>query len=128
MKYRFSRQLQWLYLVGATLGVGVCGTPAAANESATTSPAKTLFCAYCHGPDGNPTDNAAPRLAGQDADVLVAKMKGQIEAIGPHEFMLQAFQTGRVMNDRDMKALANYYSRQPVRETVQRANLYLPAK
>lgn len=128
MKYHFSRQLKCVLIAGAISGMSVWGGAAKADEKASTSPAKTVFCAYCHGSDGNPIDDAAPRLAGQDADVLVAKMKGQVNAIGAHELMIQAFQTGRAMNDRDMKELATFYSKQPAREPIQRANLYLPAK
>ena len=127
MKYLLSRQLKCVFIAGAISGMSMWGGTTAAAEKASASPAKTMFCAYCHGSDGNPIDAAAPRLAGQDADVLVAKMKGQINAIGAHEYMIQAFQTGRV-NDQEMRELAAFYSRQPVREPIQRANLYLPAK
>jgi cytochrome c553 len=83
---------------------------------------KSIFCAYCHGPDGNPLDNAAPRLAGQDADTLVAKMKHQTKVMGRHELMIQAFRTGRALNDKDMADLAAYFSSQPARQTVQSAS------
>jgi len=117
MPFRPTRHFLLLALAwGATsLGSGVAaagGDPEAGKE-------KSIFCAYCHGSDGNPLDDAAPRLAGQNADTLVAKMKHQTRVMGRHELMVQAFRTGRALNDRDMNDLAAYFSRQPVRQTAQ---------
>jgi cytochrome c553 len=122
MKYRLSRQLMWLCMAGAASGMNVWSGAAAAAGDAAAGAEKSIFCAYCHGSDGNPLDNAAPRLAGQNAEILVAKMKLQTEALGAHELMVQAFRTGRALNDRDMNDLAAYFSQQPVRETFQPAN------
>jgi len=92
------------------------GGAAAAAGDAAAGAKRAIYCAYCHGLDGNPLDNAAPRLAGQDAEILVSKMKGKVQSRSAHELMLQAFQTGRLENDRDMNDLAAYFSQQPVRE------------
>jgi cytochrome c553 len=112
---------QWLACSLATGVLGFAGTGLAAAGDAQAGAQKSIFCAYCHGADGNPLDEAAPRLAGQPADVLVAKMKHQTKVMGAHELMIQAFRTGRALNDRDMNDLAAYFSRQPVRQTVQAA-------
>jgi cytochrome c553 len=42
--------------------------------------------------------------------------------------MIQAFLTGRAMNDQDMNDLAAYFSRQPVRDPMQPAPPTPPAK
>jgi len=42
--------------------------------------------------------------------------------------MIQAFRTGRALNDKDMNDLAAYFSQQVVRETVQAAAPQPPAK
>lgn len=109
---------RWLVcsLTAGALGVG--GGALAAGGDPQAGAQKSIFCAYCHGSDGNPLDEAAPRLAGQPADVLVAKMKHQTKVMGAHELMIQAFRTGRALNDRDMNDLAAYFARQPVRQTV----------
>lgn len=122
MKNRFSRQLLVLCMAGASSAAGVWSGSALAVGDAAAGAQKSIFCAYCHGPDGNPLDNAAPRLAGQDADTLVAKMKHQTKVMGRHELMIQAFRTGRALNDRDMADLAAYFSSQPARQTIQSAN------
>jgi cytochrome c553 len=121
MKNRLSRQLLLLCIAGTSSGIGVWSGAAAAAGDPVAGAAKSVYCAYCHGPDGNPLDNKAPRLAGQDASVLVTKMKLETEAFGAHEFMVQAFMTGKFLNDEDMNDLAAYFSRQPVREIAQPA-------
>ena len=128
MKYRVSRQLVLLFMAGTASGMGLLSGTAVAAGNATAGAEKAIFCAYCHGSDGNPLDNAAPRLAGQNADVLLAKMKHQTQVMGKHELMIQAFRTGRALNDRDMNDLAAYFSQQPVRETVQSASAQPPEK
>jgi cytochrome c553 len=118
MKNRLSQQLFMLCMAGASLATGIWSGSALAAGDAAAGAQKSIFCAYCHGSDGNPLDNAAPRLAGQDADTLIAKMKHQTKVMGQHELMIQAFRTGRALNDKDMADLAAYFSSQPVRQTV----------
>jgi cytochrome c553 len=122
MKYRFLRQLLLLCMAGASSGMLVWSGAAAAAGDAAAGAVKSIYCAYCHGPDGNPLDNKAPRLAGQDASILVTKMKLETEAFGAHEFMVQAFMTGHFLNDQDMNDLAAYFSQQPIREIPQPAH------
>jgi cytochrome c553 len=122
MKNRLSQQLLVLCMAGVSSAAGVWSGSALAAGDAAAGAQKSIFCAYCHGPDGNPLDNAAPRLAGQDADTLVAKMKHQTKVMGRHELMIQAFRTGRALNDKDMADLAAYFSSQPARQTVQSAS------
>ena len=128
MKYRLSHPLMLLCMAGASSGMSVWGGAATAAGNAAAGAEKSIFCAYCHGSDGNPLDKAAPRLAGQNAEILVAKMKRQTQAVGQHELMIQAFLTGRALNDKDMNDLAAYFSQQPVRETFQPANPNPPAR
>jgi len=120
MKYRLSQKLLVWYLAGISAGMTGSGAATAAGDPAAGAE-KSIFCAYCHGSDGNPLDNAAPRLAGQSADTLVAKMKHQTKVMGQHELMIQAFRTGRALNDKDMNDLAAYFSSQPVRQTAHSA-------
>jgi cytochrome c553 len=128
MTYPSARQLLLLCIAGTSTAIGSWSGAAVARGDAAAGAEKSIFCAYCHGSDGNPLDDAAPRLAGQDADTLVAKMKHQTRAMGQHELMIQAFHTGRALNERDMNDLAAYFSRQPVRETIQAAATEPPAK
>ena len=128
MKYRLSHLLMLLCMAGASSGMNVWSGDAAAAGNAAAGAEKSIYCAYCHGSDGNPLDNAAPRLAGQKAEVLVAKMKRQTQAMGQHELMIQAFLTGRALNDKDMNDLAAYFSQQPVREMLKPASPNPPAR
>jgi cytochrome c553 len=118
MKYRMSRQMFVLCMAGAASGMGLTSGAAVAAGDAEAGARKAIFCAYCHGLDGNPIDAAAPRLAGQKADILVDKMKRRTEFMDKSELMMQAFHTGRILNDRDMNDLAAYFSQQAVRETL----------
>jgi cytochrome c553 len=103
-----------------TLGVAlIVGCLATSGGSAWAADAaagarKSIFCAYCHGADGNPTDGGAPRLAGQSAQVLAAKMKRQTPQQSHTHPMLQAFITAG-FTDVDKDDLAAYYAKQPVR-------------
>ena len=115
-------------MAGAISGMSLLSGAAAAEGDAIAGARKAIYCAYCHGSDGNPLDKAAPSLAGQDADALVNKMKLQTEALGAHELMIQAFLTGRALNDQDMNDLAAHFSRQPVRDPMQPASPKPPDK
>ena len=128
MTNRLTRQLMLLCLSGASCGVSLWSGAATAAGDAAAGAQKSIFCAYCHGTDGNPLDKSAPRLAGQNAETLVTKMKHQTKTMSQHELMIQAFRTGRALNDRDMNDLAAYFSRQPARESVQTASPQLPEK
>lgn len=128
MKYRLTRQLMLLCMAGASSGASLWSGAATAAGDAAAGAEKSIFCAYCHGTDGNPLDKAAPRLAGQNQETLVAKMKHQTKTMGQHELMIQAFRTGRALNDRDMNDLAAYFSQQPARGSVQTASPQLSEK
>jgi cytochrome c553 len=128
MKYRLSHPLVLLCTAGTLSAMIGWSGVAAAEGDAAAGARKAVFCAYCHGSDGNPLDKGAPRLAGQDANILVTKMKLQTEAFGAHELMIQAFMTGHALNDQDMNDLAAYFSQQPVREPHQPAPPKPPEK
>jgi cytochrome c553 len=128
MKNRLSHPWVSLCMAAAFSGMSMLSGVAAAEGDAAAGARKAVFCAYCHGSDGNPLDKGAPRLAGQDANILVTKMKLQTEAFGAHELMIQAFMTGHALNDQDMNDLAAYFSQQPVREPQQTATPKPPEK
>jgi cytochrome c553 len=111
-------------LLVAALFLGSAGwsndTPAAGDAEAGAG--KAVFCAYCHGIDGNPPDDRTPRLAGQDVKTLMAKMKRDRPYQNMNHPMLQAFVAGGCLKDRDMRNLAAFYSRQPVRQTPRPAS------
>lgn len=75
---------------------------------------KSLFCAYCHGVDGNPVETGVPRLAGVKAEQLIARIRYLEESGGMHHAMMRAFIAGR-LSDADVADLATYFSRQQAR-------------
>lgn len=99
------------------LAVLACGHAAASGDAAAGA-RKAVFCAYCHGTDGNPSDAKVPRLAGQNARTLVAKMKREKPYDNAQHPMLQAFITGGCLNDQDIGNLAAFYASQPVRRVT----------
>lgn len=105
--------------VALILGGLAMGNGSAWSADAAAGARKAIYCAYCHGADGNPPDGGAPRLAGQSAKVLVTKMKRQAPEQRQHP-MLQAFITGGCLHDRDIGNLAAYYAKQPVRQSSPR--------
>lgn len=76
---------------------------------------KSYFCAYCHGYDGNPLDAKIPRLAGQKAEYLIARVKALQASGAIHQSMQQAIITGD-LGDKEIADLAAFYERQPVRK------------
>jgi cytochrome c553 len=74
---------------------------------------KSLYCAYCHGYNGNPLDQKVPRLAGKDQAYITNRIRTLMGGDGMHEPMRRAFVTGE-LNDQDVDNLAVFYSRQPV--------------
>ena len=117
MKHRFSRQS---LLLASALLVGVLGVRSeaiAAGGDAAAGAKSAMYCAYCHGPDGNSTHTGTPRLAGQNPESFVAKMKlykSSNKAFHP----LMAFLTGG-LNDQDIRDLAAFYASQPVKQSLQ---------
>jgi cytochrome c553 len=75
---------------------------------------KSIYCAYCHGYDGNPLDPSVPRLAGRKVEDIVARIKAIEDGNSMHPSMRQAFMTGD-LGDQDVLDLATFFSRQPVR-------------
>jgi len=112
MKQRISYKVKLtvLLLVLPVLWSGMARAAGDYNAGAR----KSIYCAYCHGYDGNPLDAKIPRLAGQKAEYIVARIKS-LEANGTmHQSMLEAILTGD-LGDKDIVDLATFYARQPVR-------------
>lgn len=76
---------------------------------------KSLYCAYCHGYDGNSLDAQVPSLAGQPAQHIVRRLKELQKNGTMHQSMQQAVQTAE-LNDLDIANLATFYSKQPIRK------------
>lgn len=116
MKYALTRRTLFL---GAVLVLGVAGpvTQAVAGGNAANGAKSALYCAYCHGADGNSTYTGTPRLAGQNAEAFVAKMK-LYKANQKVYHPMMAFLAGG-LSDQDIDDLAAFYASQPVRQTTQ---------
>jgi len=111
-----SRRLMTALLTGFLAGQIVFSNHSLAGETdADAGARKSIFCSYCHGIDGNPYDGRAPRLAGQSSSSLIAKMKRNQPYENLNHPMLQAFVTGGCLNDQDLRNLAAFYAKQPIR-------------
>ena len=113
-KQRFTRSIPLLWAVLALGAVAV--DPAVAAGDAAEGAKKAIYCAYCHGADGNPLIGEAPRLAGQGAKSLAVKMRYLVPREDPYHPMMRAFITGDLQNDQDIENLAAYFASQPVRQ------------
>ncbi|MDH3229265.1 MAG: cytochrome c4 [Alphaproteobacteria bacterium] len=69
--------------------------------------AVTAPCAGCHADDGNNKDPKTPRLAGQDAEYLVAAVGSYKDGSRDHDVMREAVAT---LRESDIKDLAAYYA------------------
>ncbi len=120
MRARSGGCLLLVELVCAVIGLAVSMDSAiAADGDAEAGARLSIFCAYCHGSDGNPYYPGAPRLAGQEAETLVSKMKAKRKAYqnDHRNLMMATFVTAGCFNDRDIENLASYFSKQIVRST-----------
>jgi len=69
--------------------------------------AVTAPCAGCHADDGNNEDPKTPRLAGLDAEYLVAAVEGYRSGERDHDVMREAVSA---LRENDIKDLAAYYA------------------
>lgn len=125
MKTRVASYLLLPELLLAAIGMAISTDSAiAAGGDSEAGAGLSVFCAYCHGPDGNPYYPDAPRLAGQKAATLVAKMKAMREANPYHHgnLMMVAFFTAGCLNDQDIENLAAYFARQAARDDARPAS------
>jgi len=91
----------------------IWGTHARADGDYDAGARKSIYCAYCHGYDGNPLDAAVPRLAGRDPGEFIKRIQEMENKGAMHQHMWQAVQTGE-LSTKDLADLAAFYSRQPV--------------
>jgi len=118
MRFRLSKS----FFTGLVVPVPVSAAPSAGQAGDPDAGARmAMFCAYCHGLDGNPFDDEAPRLAGQSEAALVAKMNQPALFQNQTHLMLQTFLNAGCMTDRDVENLAAFYARQPVRQRTRSA-------
>jgi cytochrome c553 len=117
MKHCFSRQS---LLLGSALLLGALGLwseTVAAGGDAAMGATSAMYCAFCHGADGNSTYTGTPRLAGQSAESFVAKMK--LYKTNQKMFHpMMAFLAGG-LSDQDIQNLAAFYASQPVKQSLQ---------
>lgn len=107
-------------MLASLLALGVTGLfqqADAAGGNAANGAKSALYCAYCHGPDGNSTLTGTPRLAGQSAESFVAKMK-LYKANQKVYHPMMAFLTGGLSNQ-DILDLGAFYASQPVTQSLQ---------
>lgn len=76
-----------------------------------------LYCAYCHGADGNSTYTGTPRLAGQSPEAFAAKMKLYKNNQKVYHPMMGFLVGG--LTDRDIQDLAAFYAAQAVNQSLQ---------
>jgi cytochrome c553 len=117
MKLRVMCHSKILVALLAFASLGTLGSPAFAVGDASSGGKLALYCAYCHGADGNATHTGAPRLAGQSAETFVAKMK-LYKANQKIYHPMMGFLVGG-LTDRDVQDLAAFYAAQPVNQSLQ---------
>jgi cytochrome c553 len=120
MNHRFPHQS---LLLGSALLFGafsLCSETVAAGGDAAAGAKIAMYCATCHGPDGNATYTGAPRLAGQSVESFVAKMKlykTNKKVSHPVMALLTGGRNGG-LSDQDIENLAAFYAAQPVRNNA----------
>lgn len=86
------------------------GVAAAVTGNAEAGAKKTLFCATCHGIDGNTTITGTPRLAGQSVEHFTAKMKVYKSGKVVYHPMMAILTNG--LSDQDIADMGAFYASQ----------------
>lgn len=100
--------------IGAALLLGLLAiwSETAAGGDAAAGENKALFCATCHGLDGNTTNTGTPRLAGQPEAHFISRMKHYKAGRQVYHPMMALLTNG--LTDQDIADLAAFYaSRKP---------------
>jgi cytochrome c553 len=130
MKHKFLHKSLLLASASLLSALSLWSETVAAAGDASAGAITALYCAYCHGPDGNATYTGAARLAGQSAESFVAKMK-LYKTNKKLSHPMMAFLTGGRnggLNDQDIQNLAVFYAAQPVHQNPQLYNGPPPIK
>jgi cytochrome c553 len=91
------------------------GTAAAAAGNAEAGAKKALYCAMCHGTDGNTTITGTPRLAGQSVEHFTAKMAAYRSGSFCHP-MMGILNSG--LNDQDIADMGAFYASQKPQDAL----------
>ena len=102
------KRLTW---ISASLSaLAVAAWPAQAQNTSAPQIVKRV-CENCHGPDGNSTSATFPRLNGQQADYIVAQLKGfRGHNRGDPHAMAYMWGMAAPLSDDEMTAIAKYLS------------------
>lgn len=116
-------QMMKRFMVLALLAAGSAGAAEqVADTPAKADPAKAQtiagqVCAACHGPDGNSTAPANPKLAGQLPDYINKQLHNFKAADGKQPERVNAVMNGMVaaLSEEDMRNLAAYFASQTLK-------------
>ena len=97
-----------IFALAACVLLGASGVAYGAGDPA-AGKAKSAICAGCHGPDGNSTIPANPKLAGQHEQYLIAAIKAYQDGTRNNPTMKAMVAT---LGDEDIQNLAAYFAGQ----------------
>ena len=106
--------------VGLAVIIGLLGLwsgTAAAAGNAEAGSKKSLYCATCHGTDGNTTITGTPRLAGQSVEHFTAKMKAYKSGKVNYYHPMMAILTNG-LNDQDIADIGAFYASQKPQDAL----------
>jgi|SRR6185437_3468801 len=123
-----ARQLRWCAVALAAFA-GVLGSSRLAGAAEEADPSTTAYaqrlaigvCSTCHGARGNSEQPKFPRLAGQNANYLVAQLRNfRAQSRGDPDAIGYMWGMAGELTDETIDALAKYYSAQSVRPPSRR--------
>ena len=100
-----------LVVIAATCAQLGSATAALAAGDATAGKTKSVSCAACHNADGNSTNPAYPKLAGQGADYLLKQLQEFKAGVRVNAIMAGM---AAPLSPQDMEDLAAYFASQQV--------------
>ncbi|MGB6604922.1 MAG: c-type cytochrome [Steroidobacteraceae bacterium] len=122
----------WLLAWAAGLSAVAGGAPADEADVAAQLHAQKIamtVCGTCHGPNGNSTQPKFPRLAGQNANYLIAQLKAfRSQSRGDPDAVGYMWGMASELDDATISALANYYAAQPAEPSARAGDAALIAR
>lgn len=103
----------WKIGAALLLGLAAVWSESAAAGDPAAGEKKALFCATCHGLDGNATHTGTPRLAGQPEARFITRMKHYKSGKRAYHPMMALLANG--LTEQDIADLAAFYARQKPR-------------
>ena len=116
MRFHIPKNAPYISAAILAVTLGGCSLAFAAEGDAAAGAEKSMYCAFCHGVDGNSTVAGMPRLAGMSPELFIAKVQNYRKGPKLYHPVMDFLTLG--LTHQDERDLAAYYASQPVTQSL----------